>query len=261
MRSSLFLRKTVTQAVFLLGVLLVWSLTSLSMASEAFLPPPWIIAEGFWHFLISGELFWKLYFTMKAIVAGLLISILFAAFFNTLAFLSVRAAYGVELLTTIMHPMPSVAMIPLVIITIGIGFPGTVALTVNSCLWPLLLNSYTGFRAVHKTYIEVGRNIGLKGLHLIRSVMLPASLPYLFAGSKVAWARSWRTVVAAEMVFGTTSHSEGIGWFIFEALQYVNFAQILSGILVIILTGILIERGFFETVEQQTIVKWGMARQ
>jgi len=61
-------------------------------------------------------------------------------------------------------------------------------------------------------------------------------------------------------VFGTTSASEGIGWFIFEALQYVNFSQILSGVLVIILFGIVMERVVFETIEKKTVIRWGMSK-
>jgi NitT/TauT family transport system permease protein len=62
------------------------------------------------------------------------------------------------------------------------------------------------------------------------------------------------------MVFGTTSASEGIGWFIFEALQYVNFSQILSAVFVIILFGIFMERGVFETIEKKTVIRWGMSK-
>jgi len=224
------------------------------------MPPPWEVGSVFLNFLLSGELVIKLYYTVLAIVVGLLASIVIAIIMTTAALLNTRAAYIVELLTTIMHPMPSVAMIPLVIVWIGIGFQGVVALTINSCLWPILLNSYTGFRAVHVTYMEVGRNVGLRKITLILSVMIPSALPYLLAGLKVAWARSWRTVVAAEMVFGTTSASEGIGWFIFEALQYVNFSQILSGVFVIIIFGIIMERGVFETIEKRTVIRWGMSK-
>jgi len=224
------------------------------------MPPPWELGKVFFNFIISGELLIKLYHTVLAIIVGLFVSILIAIVMTSAALLFTRAAYVVEVLTSIMHPMPSVAMIPLVIVWIGIGFPGVVALTINSCLWPILLNSYTGFRAVHVTYMEVGRNVGLRKFKLILHVMIPSALPYLLAGLKVAWARSWRTVVAAEMVFGTTSESEGIGWFIFEALQYVNFSQILSGVLVIILFGILMERGVFETIEKKTVIRWGMSK-
>lgn len=238
----------------------VWAFFVREQATEMTMPPPWEVARVFLDFVLSGELVFKLYNTVLAIVVGLLASMVIAVIMTTAALLNTRAAYVVEVLTTIMHPMPSVAMIPLVIVWVGIGFPGVVALTINSCLWPILLNAYTGFRAVHKTYMEVGRNVGLRKFQLISFVMIPSALPYLLAGLKVAWARSWRTVVAAEMVFGTTSASEGIGWFIFEALQYVNFSQILSGVFVIILFGILMERGVFETIEKRTVIRWGMSK-
>jgi len=224
------------------------------------MPPPWVVGKDLLYFILSGELVYKLYSTVLAIVVGLAISTVIAVIMTSAALLFTRAAYTVEILTSIMHPMPSVAMIPLVIVWIGIGFPGIVALTINSCLWPILLNSYTGFRAVHVTYMEVGRNVGLRKFKLIGSVMIPSALPYLLAGFKVGWARSWRTVVAAEMVFGTTTASAGIGWFIFEALQYVNFSQILSGVFVIIIFGIAMERGVFETIEKRTVIKWGMSK-
>jgi NitT/TauT family transport system permease protein len=218
------------------------------------------VGRVFLNFILTGELLYKLYYTVLAILVGLVVSIIIAILMTSSALLYTRAAYVVEVLTTIFHPMPSVAMIPLVIVWVGIGFEGVVALTINSCLWPILLNAYTGFRAVHKTYMEVGRNVGLRKFKLILHVMIPSALPYLLAGLKVGWARSWRTVVAAEMVFGTTSASEGIGWFIFEALQYVNFSQILSGVFVIILFGIFMERGVFETIEKKTIIRWGMSK-
>ncbi len=260
MTSISFLRKTVYQAIFVLIVLGIWAFFVREQVTEMTMPPPWELGKVFFNFIISGELLIKLYHTVLAIIVGLFVSILIAIVMTSAALLFTRAAYVVEVLTTIMHPMPSVAMIPLVIVWIGIGFPGVVALTINSCLWPILLNSYTGFRAVHVTYMEVGRNVGLRKFKLILHVMIPSALPYLLAGLKVAWARSWRTVVAAEMVFGTTSESEGIGWFIFEALQYVNFSQILSGVLVIILFGILMERGVFEIIEKKTVIRWGMSK-
>jgi NitT/TauT family transport system permease protein len=255
-----FIKRTIYQTIFVVIVLCIWAYFVREQATEMTMPPPWDVGKVFLNFLISGELIFKLYYTVLAIIVGLLASIVIATIMTTSALLFTRAAYIVEVLTTIMHPMPSVAMIPLVIVWIGIGFPGVVALTINSCLWPILLNSYTGFRAVHVTYMEVGRNVGLRKFSLILSVMIPSALPYLLAGLKVAWARSWRTVVAAEMVFGTTSASEGIGWFIFEALQYVNFSQILSGVFVIIIFGILMERGVFETIEKRTVIRWGMSK-
>lgn len=254
-------KRTLVQGVFALLTVAAWHVWSIQHAGEQFaMPPPGQVGRAFLEYLVSGELLRKAFLTMEAVAVGLGIGIGLALIFTSLALFSRRMASVVELLTTMLHPMPSVAMLPLVILWIGIGFPGVVALIVNSCLWPMLLNSYMGFRAVHRTYLEVGRNVGLRGVRLIVSVMVPSALPYLLAGLKTAWARSWQTVIAAEMVFGTVTGAEGLGWFIFEAMEFVDFARIIAGIVVIVIIGLLMERVVFEWLERQTILKWGMSR-
>lgn len=254
-------KRTLVQGAFVLLVLVVWHVWSARRLGDQFaMPPPSVVAGSLLQYLASGELLRKALMTMEAIAVGLGASIVLALLFTSLALFSRRFASVVELVTTILHPMPSVAMLPLVILWVGIGFPGVVALTINSSLWPMLINSYMGFRAVHRTYLEVGRNIGLRGLRLVGSVMVPSALPYLVAGLKTAWARSWQTVIAAEMVFGTVTGAEGLGWFIFEALEFVDFARIMAGIAIIVIIGILMERVVFESLERQTILKWGMSR-
>ncbi len=254
-------KRTLVQGAFALLILAAWHVWSIQHLGEQFaMPPPLEVARAFFQYVVSGELVRKAVLTMEAIAVGLAIGIVLALILTSLALLFRQVASVVELLTTMLHPMPSVAMLPLVILWIGIGFPGVVALIINSCLWPLLLNAYMGFRAVHRTYLEVGRNVGLRGVRLIVSVMVPSAFPYLMAGLKTAWARSWQTVIAAEMVFGTVTGAEGLGWFIFEALEFVDFARIIGGIVVIVIIGLFMERVVFEWLERQTILKWGMSR-
>jgi NitT/TauT family transport system permease protein len=254
-------KRTHVQAGFVLLVLAAWAIWSLQAGdAPAFMPPPWEVGDAIVRYLASGELIRKARITLTAIGTGLALSMLIAAAMALLALYSTRAGYCVEALVTLLHPMPSVAMIPLVILWVGIGFPGLVVLMVNSCLWPLVLSAMTGFRAVHQTYVEVARNIGMRRIHLVAAVMIPSALPFLMAGLKTSWARAWRTAVAAEMVFGATTGAEGLGWFIFEALQYVDFSRILAGLFVIIVIGIVVERLVFETIERRTIIRWGMAR-
>ncbi|MFQ5840607.1 MAG: ABC transporter permease [Candidatus Methylomirabilales bacterium] len=254
-------KRTLIQGIFALFVLTLWAIWSTRYRGDAtFMPPPWEVGVAIVRYLGSGELLYKARITLTAIGAGLLLSIALAAVMSLLALYSSRTGYALEALVTLLHPMPSVAVIPLVILWIGIGFQGIVVLTLNSCLWPLLLNTMTGFRAVHQTYMEVGRNIGMRQIHMIVAVMIPSALPYILTGLKTAWARSWRTAVAAEMVFGATTGAEGLGWFIFEALQFVDFSRILAGLFIIIIIGLAVERLAFETVERWTIIRWGMAR-
>jgi NitT/TauT family transport system permease protein len=116
----------------------------------------------------------------------------------------------------------------------------------------------TGFKATPKVYSDVGRNIGLNRLALLKEIHIPASLPYLISGFKIAWARAWRALISAEMVFGAVGGKGGLGWYIFKQRVFMDTAGMFAALAVIMLIGILVEEVMFEKVEGLTIRKWGM---
>src|SRR5439155_14862396 len=85
-----------------------------------------------------------------------------------------------------------------------------------SVLWPMALATYTGFVTVPLTLRRVGQNFGLTGWRFVAGILLPAAFPYLLAGIKLGWAFAWRTIIAAEMVFGVAGSQGGLGWFIYQ---------------------------------------------
>ena len=105
---------------------------------------------------------------------------------------------------------------PLVLIWIGIGKEAILFIIIHSVLWPLVLNLRTGFSSIPAIYTLVGKNYGLKNLSFIFSDYGPASLPYLLAGLKIGWARAWRALISAEMLFGAINSIGGLGWYIFQ---------------------------------------------
>jgi NitT/TauT family transport system permease protein len=163
-----------------------------------------------------------------------------------------------EMILAMMHPLPSVALLPLLIIWFGLGPLSLLIVVLNSALWPIFLNAYTGFRTVHQTYIEVGRNIGLKGLKLFWHVILPSALPYLITGFEISWARSWRAAIAVELVFGAATTSGGIGWTIYMSYFDMEAPLMVAAIFTIALVGVLAEKLGMETLEKKTILRWGM---
>lgn len=257
MTGALAARKTVTQAVAVGLLLLAWILVPRSGLP---LPSPEAVWASLARYTASGELPRKTLISVEAIAAGLGLSLGLALVLTGVALLSRVAGRVVDAATTIMHPLPELALLPLVILWVGIGFEGILFLVVNSALWPLIVNCTAGFRAVPPIYPEVGRNIGLGRLRLITSVMIPATTPYLITGFKTSWARAWRTVIGAEMVTGISAKAGGLGWFIYEAHYEIDMARILAGILVIVAIGLLVERGLFEVLEAKTIQRWGMTR-
>jgi NitT/TauT family transport system permease protein len=103
--------------------------------------------------------------------------------------------------------------------------------------------------SVSNTLRMVGQNYGLSGLRYVFGILIPAAFPSILTGLKIGWAFAWRTLIAAELVFGVSSGSGGLGWFI---------PSVFAGLLSVILIGLFVENFIFRVIEQATIRKWGM---
>ncbi len=249
--------KTATQIAWLLFCVLAWEiLFRAQVTSELLFPSILDVASQFWT--RSGELFLRVLTTLSYILYAMAIS-LFLSFFLT--FLSMRSRYVasvMEMILAMMHPLPSVALLPLLIIWFGLGSFSLLIVVLNSALWPIFLNAYTGFRTVHETYIEVGRNIGLRGLKLFWHVILPSALPYLITGFEISWARSWRAAIAVELVFGAATTSGGIGWTIYMSYFDMETPLMIASIFTVAIVGVLAEKLGMENLERKTVLRWGM---
>ena len=87
---------------------------------------------------------------------------------------------------------------------------------------------------------------------------MPAALPSILTGVKIGWAFAWRTEIAAELVFGASSGSGGLGWFIFEARNQLDTAAVFAGLTAVVIIGLIVENLFFRLIERHTVRKWGM---
>src|SRR4051812_39907204 len=103
-----------------------------------------------------------------------------------------------------------------------------------------------------------GQNFGLRGPRFIAGILIPAALPSILTGLKIGWAFAWRTLIAAELVFGVSSRSGGLGWFIFENRNQLEIPSVFAGLLTVIVIGLLVESVIFRSIENITIRRWGM---
>jgi NitT/TauT family transport system permease protein len=113
---------------------------------------------------------------------------------------------------------------------------------------------------VLSTQRMAGQNYGLRGVRYVMQILIPAAFPSILAGLKIGWAFAWRTLIAAELVFGVSSRSGGLGWFIFENRNQLETAYVFAGLTTVIIIGLLVESVVFRTVEIHTVRKWGMQR-
>ena len=249
--------KTATQLAGLLCIIILWELAfRAQIVSELLFPSFLGVISQFW--IKSGELCVRVGVTFAYIGYAMAISLFLSFILTFLSMRSQMVASIMEMILAMMHPLPAVALLPLLIIWFGLGSFSLLIVVLNSALWPIFLNAYTGFRAVHQTYIEVGRNIGLRGLKLFWHVILPSALPYLITGIEISWARSWRAAIAVELVFGAATTSGGIGWTIYMSYFDMETPLMVAAIFTVALVGVLAEKLVMENLEKKTVLKWGM---
>jgi NitT/TauT family transport system permease protein len=214
--------------------------------------------EAFWDATARGPLIDRTLNSLSVLAMGYGIGLLTAAVFTTLA-VSTRA--GTDLLSTLtamFNPLPAIALLPLALLWFGLGAKSLVFVIVHSVLWAVALNTHSGFTSVSPTLRMAGQNCGLKGISFVMLLLVPAAFPSILTGLKIGWAFAWRTLIAAELVFGASSRSGGLGWFIFENRNQLETPSVFAGLLTVILIGLVVESVIFRTLENMTVRRWGM---
>ena len=158
------------------------------------------------------------------------------------------------------NPLPAIALLPLALLWFGLGMGSLVFVIIHSVLWAVALNTHSGFLSVSETQRMAGQNYELRGLPFVARILIPAAFPSILAGLKIGWAFAWRTQIAAELVFGATSGSGGLGWFIFEARNQLDTATVFAGLMSVVIIGLIIENVIFRWIELNTVRRWGMQR-
>jgi NitT/TauT family transport system permease protein len=241
--------------------IIIWQLIAYSgYFSELIFPSADKILKSLYDSIISGELIKQLVFSLTLIAEGLIISILLALIMALISKFSKTAAGLIDTLTALAHPLPGIALMPLVLIWFGSGRTAVLIVIIHSVIWPLILNLKTGFDSIPETYILIAENYRLNKFEFLYQILIPASLPYFIAGLKIAWARSWRALISAEMLFGAINSLGGIGWFIFQKRVFFDLPGVFAGIIVIIFIGAVVEDFIFAKLEKATIEKWGMKK-
>lgn len=246
--------------LLLLALALLWEVYARLLGNPLLFPSFTETIQAFWADLWSGLLVTRVLASLKSLVLGYAIGLALA---TALTALAVSVRIGSDLLSTLtamFNPLPAIALLPLALIWFGLGTPSLVFVIVHSVLWAVALNTLTGFRGVPETLRMTGHNLGLKGPRYVALILTPAAFPAILAGLKIGWAFAWRTLIAAELVFGVSSRSGGLGWYIFEARAQLETSRVFAGLLAVILIGLLVESLIFRVIEARTVQRWGMQR-
>jgi NitT/TauT family transport system permease protein len=158
-------------------------------------------------------------------------------------------------LVSIGAPVPGLAYAPLFLLWFGLGNVGAILLVAFVSAFPVIVNSWTGVKAVKEVWVRAAQSMGADDQRLFRKVILPGALPYILTGLRLGLAQAWRILVGVEMLAAVPW---GLGWMIFGAREFLNTDVMLAGIVVIGAIGLALEKLVFQRLERYTVVRWGM---
>jgi NitT/TauT family transport system permease protein len=248
------------RVLLLAALATAWQAYALWLDNDLLFPSFTATLQALWQATRSGELPDRIATSVKVLGLGYAAGLAAAL---VLVVGAVASRWGAELLATLtamFNPLPAIALLPLALLWFGLGVPSLVFVIGHSVLWAVALNAHAGIRAVPNTQRRVGELLGLRGVRLALLILVPASLPAILSGLRIGWAFAWRTLIAAELVFGTSSRDGGIGWFISQRRNSLEIADVFAGLLVVIAIGLIVESLIFGALEARTIRRWGMAR-
>jgi NitT/TauT family transport system permease protein len=253
--------QAVLRDLIIAGVVIgAWEFTRLFVgAGSSLMPPVATIFEAFGTGLLEGKLLGQLLFSLGYIGLALVLSGLLGSMLVATARMAPFSRRAIVSVTSLLHPLPGVALLPVVILWAGVGPVATLVVVVHSVLWPLVTNLLAGAESVPQAYRLFGRNIGLSPRQIFLRIELPGSMPSIIAGGRIAWSRGWRAFISAEMIFGAVAGEGGLGWYLFNRRVFMDTPGLFAGLLLVMLVGIAVENGLFGLLERRTVGRWGMS--
>lgn len=208
--------------------------------------------------LANGMIPAKVAVSMEVLLTGYVIGVAIAGLLVGLAATSRFGTTFLETLTATLMPLPSIVLLPLAMLWFGLGADALIFVLLHAVIWVVAMNTHAGFGAVSETLRMVGRNYGLSLPGYVLRILVPAAFPSILAGLKVGWAFAWRTLVAAELIFGTSARSGGLGWYIYTNKNELEITNVFAGLLTVIAIGLVVDSFLFRWIERRTLKRWGM---
>ena len=239
-------------------LILIWQgLSSIQVIPSYKLPSPVEILLGFKDLLIvgvpPGHLLHKhMFYSLYRVALGYAIASLLAIPLGLLMGWSSRLLKMIRPLIEVVRPIPPLAWIPIAILWFGIGVKSAAFIIFLGVFFPILLNTIAGVLSINPILIEAARTLHAKEKDLFFKVLLPGSIPSIFVGMRIGVGIGWMTLVAAE--FTGVKEGYGLGYMIMTARDIQRPDEILAGMLVIGVIGLLIDIGL-RAMESKTI-RW-----
>lgn len=237
-----FLETQIPRYAAVMGIaclLVIWEvICRLEIVPPLFLPAPTAILAAAWDMISSGELYKDLLASLYRIGVGYAIGAALGILVGLILGFSRWTDAIVSPIVYSIYPIPKIALLPLIILWLGIGELPKVAIIALGVFFPVVINTFSGVKNVDPMLIKAAVTFGSNHLNVIRKVILPGSLPMIFAGLKLSAGTSLLLLVSAEMV----AAQEGIGAMVLHYGNLMITTKLMVGVLILSLLGLLFNR-------------------
>jgi ABC-type nitrate/sulfonate/bicarbonate transport system permease component len=239
-------------------LIVIWQgLSSIRVIPSYKLPSPVEIVLGFKDLLVVGVppghlLHNHMLYSLYRVVLGYAIASLLAIPLGLLMGWSAKLLKMIRPLIEVVRPIPPLAWIPIAILWFGIGIKSAAFIIFLGAFFPILLNTISGVLAINPILVEAARTLHAKEKDIFLKVLFPGTIPSIFVGMRIGIGIGWMTLVAAE--FTGVKEGFGLGYMIMTARDIQRPDEILAGMLVIGIIGLLIDIGLRAT--EAKVIRW-----
>jgi NitT/TauT family transport system permease protein/sulfonate transport system permease protein len=247
-------RSRASGILLLAAILVLWQVAATSWIESPNLPAVTAIAQSLRAGLESGELLQVLAATLWVMALGYFIGVTCAVLIG-LVMANVRAVRALlDPILELLRPIPIPAIVPPLILLLGIDEGLKIFVVGFSSFFPVVVNTMGGARAVDPIAIDVGRTLRVGRLRIVRSIVMPASLPYILAGMRTSLALALVTTVTAELIAG----SAGIGYYLMMTQYAMRTSEMYAAIFLLALTGYVLNQLFLAA--ERRVLHWHRAK-
>ncbi len=205
--------------------------------------------------IISGQITTAIFTSMIRLLIGFSIAVVIGVFLGYLIWRSKLVEDTLGFLITALQSIPSIVWFPLAIIWFGLNNFSILFIVTIGATWTMTISATSGFKNVPTLYQRVAKTLGSSGFHFLRTVILPASVPQIISGLRIAWAFSWRALMAGELLGG----GGGLGHLLEAGRSLGQMDLVISVMIIIGVIGTIMDNLVFLRLERSIQKKWGIS--
>lgn len=233
----------------------IWEVTSrLSSLPDFMFPSLTQVFGTLFNGIVSGQITDAVAKSMGRILIGFTIAIIIGLILGYFIWRYKLVEDTLGFVVTALQSIPSIVWFPLAIIWFGLNDFSILFIVTIGATWTMTVNATSGFKNVPQLYQRVAKTYGSTGLHFLRTVILPASVPQIISGLRIAWAFSWRALMAGELLGG----GGGLGQLLEMGRSLGQMDLVISVMIIIAVIGTIVDNVVFSRLERNVQLKWGV---